>query len=161
MAALGEGQWRTPLMPAESHSAEMAFASRGGESRLARGRALIGEKRGLGAIESRSRMNDGDTVFEVIVRHNTVQAIRRTLRAPGMHVPDSNLEVTSELARNHQLHGCIDGCYRFDEPERARSFAVLALDFVKRMIEKRIEQIESLDTGAGFESPEHAASQRQ
>ena len=57
-------------------------------------------------------MNDGDVVFEVIVRHNAVQAIRRRLRTPGMHIPESNLEVTSELARNHLLHGCIDGCYR-------------------------------------------------
>ena len=104
-------------------------------------------------------MNAGDSVFEVIVRHNAVQAIRRVPRAPGMHVPDSNLEVTSELARNHQRHGCIDGCYRFDEPERARSFAVLALDFVRRMLEKRIEQIEALDTGAEFEAPEHTAAE--
>ena len=107
------------------------------------------------------RMNDGDTVFEVLVRHNTVQSIRRVPRAPGMNVPGSNLQVTSELARNHQRNGCIDGCYRFDDPERARSFAVLALDFVKRMLEKRIEQIEALDTGAEFTAPEHTASQRQ
>ena len=106
-------------------------------------------------------MNDGDTVFEVVVRHNAVQAIRRVPRAPDMHVPESNLEVTSELARNHQCHGCIDGCYRFDEPERARSFAVLALDFVKRMLETRIEQIEALDTGADFAAPEYEATQRQ
>ena len=106
-------------------------------------------------------MNDGDTVFEVIARHNTVQEIRRVSRTPDMHVPASNLEVTSDLARNHQRHGCIDGCYRFDEFERARSFAVLALDFVKRLLEKRIEQIESLDTGAELEAPEHAASQQQ
>ena len=104
-------------------------------------------------------MNDGDIVFEVLVRHNAVQAIRRAPRAPDMRVPDSNLEVTSELARNHQRHGCIDGCYRFDEPERARSFAVLALDFVKRMLEKRIEQIEALDTGAEFAAPEHTAGE--
>ena len=106
-------------------------------------------------------MNAGGMVFEVIVRHNAVQAIRRVPRAPDTHVPESNLEVTSELARNHQQHGCIDGCYRFDDPERARSFAVLALDFVKKMIEKRIEQIEALDTGSEFEAREHVASQRQ
>ena len=103
-----------------------------------------------------------DTVFEVVVRHNAVQAIRRVRRMPDMRVPGSNLEITSDLARNHRRHGCIDGCYRFEEPERARSFAVLALDFVKRMLEKRIEQIEALDTGAEFEAPEQAASpQRQ
>ena len=106
-------------------------------------------------------MSDGDTVFEVVVRHNAVQTIRRVPRAPDMRVPESNLEVTSELARNHQRHGCIDGCYRFDEFERARSFAVLALDFVKRVFEKRIEQIEALDTGTEFEAPGHAASGRR
>ena len=106
-------------------------------------------------------MNDDNAVYEVVVRHNAVQAIRRTPRTPDIHIPESNLEVTSELARNHQRHGCIDGCYRFDEPERARSFAVLALDFVKRLLEKRIEQIEALDTGAEFAAPEHAASRRQ
>ena len=105
-------------------------------------------------------MGAGDSVFEVVVHGNAVQAIRTVPRTPDMHVPESNLEVTSELARNHQHHGCIDGCYRFGEFERARSFAVLALDFVKRMIEQRIEQIEALDTGAEFEAPEHAASQR-
>ncbi|MDD9982612.1 MAG: hypothetical protein OXU81_14860 [Gammaproteobacteria bacterium] len=105
-------------------------------------------------------MTDTDTVFEVVVRHNAVQAIRRVPRALDMHVPESNLEVTSELARNHQRNGCIDGCYRFDEPERARSFAVLALDFVKRMLEKRIEQIEAIDTGAEFAAPEHTAAER-
>ena len=106
-------------------------------------------------------MTGGDTVFEVVVRHNAVLAIRRVPRAPDMHVPESNLEVTSELARNHQRHGCIDGCYRFGDPERARSFAVLALDFIKRMLERRIEQIEALDTGAEFEAGEHAAAERQ
>ena len=106
-------------------------------------------------------MSEGDTIFDVIVRHNAVQAIRRVPRTPDVHVPGSNLEVTSELARNHRLHGCIDGCYRFDDPERARSFAVLALDFVKRMLEKRIEQIESLDTGAEFDAPEYATAQGQ
>ena len=106
-------------------------------------------------------MSEGETIFEVIVLHNAVQAIRRAPRTSDTHVPESNLEVTSELALNHQHNGCIDGCYRFDEPERARSFAVLALDFVKRMLEKRIEEIESLDTGAEFIAPEHAAAQRQ
>ena len=106
-------------------------------------------------------MSDDDTVFEVIVLHNAVQSIRRARRMPDLHIPPSNLEVTSELARNYQSNGCIDGCYRFDEAERARSFAVLALDFVKRMLEKRIEEIEALDTGAEFTAPECAASRRQ
>ena len=106
-------------------------------------------------------MSNDDTMFEVAVRHNAVQTIRKMPRTLDVHIPESNLEVTSELALNHQRHGCIDGCYRFDDPERARSFAVLAMDFIKRMLEKRIEQIESLDTGAEFTAPEHATPQRQ
>lgn len=106
-------------------------------------------------------MHQDDNVFEVIVRHNAVEAIRKVARTPDMHVPESNLGVTSELARNHQRHGCIDGCYRFGEFERARSFAVLALDFVKRMLGKRIEEIEALDTGDEFEAGQRAASQRR
>ena len=50
---------------------------------------------------------------------------------------------------------------RFGEPERARSFALLALDFVKRLLEKRIERIEALDTGAEFEAPEHVVERRR
>ena len=69
-----------------------------------------------------------------------------------MRIPQSRLAVSTELARNHQQNGRIDGCYRFDDPERARSFALLALDFIKRTLDKRIEQIERLDTGAEYDS---------
>ena len=58
---------------------------------------------------------DADSVFEVAVRHNLVQSIRRVSRTTDMHVPASRLEVSTELASNHQRNQCIDGVYRSDD----------------------------------------------
>ncbi len=91
-----------------------------------------------------------EVVFEVTIVANLVVSIRRAERSADMHIPESRLAVSTELARNHQKNGCIDGCYRFEDPEQARSFALLALDFVKRTIDKRSEQVEALDTGAEY-----------
>lgn len=91
-----------------------------------------------------------DVVYEVRIEHNVVCSIQRVARMPDMHVPASPLEVSSELARNHQRTGCIDGCYRFDDAERARSFALIALDFVKRLIERHALRIESMSSGAEY-----------
>ena len=91
-----------------------------------------------------------DDVFEVIVHRNLVDSIRRVTRTPDIRIPESPLEVSSELARNFQANGCIDGRYRFDDSERARSFALLALDFVKRLLERRIERIQGLASGADY-----------
>ena len=93
-----------------------------------------------------------DTVFEVTVRHNLVQSIHRAPRTPDMHVPASRLEVSTELATNHQRNQCIDGVYRFEDAEQARSFSVLALDFVNRIIERRLQTIQAPDSGAEFDA---------
>ena len=96
----------------------------------------------------------------VLLRDRLHHELEERLTVGGDHFANaSSLSAIGNLL--HQLHGCTDGCDRFDHPERARSFAVLALDFVNRMLEKRIEQIESIDTGAEFEAPDHAAPQRQ
>ena len=92
------------------------------------------------------------TVFEVTITDNLVQSIRRVARGDDMTVPTSRLEVSSQLAGNHRRNGRLDGCYRFEDAEQARSFAVLALDFVRRDVDRRIESIEALDTGAEFDA---------
>jgi hypothetical protein len=69
-----------------------------------------------------------------------------------MRVPASRLEVSTELASNNQRNQCIDGVYRFDDAEQARSFSVLALDFINRIIQRRLQAIQSLDTGAGYDA---------
>jgi len=106
-------------------------------------------------------MPDCDTVIEVEIRDNIVCAIREIPRPAGAEVPATRLEVSRQLASRHLEHGCIDGSYRFDDAERARSFAVLALDFVKRLIERRIDEIESLDTGEGYDAGGEAKGSRQ
>ena len=95
---------------------------------------------------------NGETVFEVTVRHNVVQSIRRVARSTELHVPATRLEVSSELAANHQRNGCIDGCYRFEDAEQARSFALLALDFVTRLLAAREREISALDSGADYDA---------
>ena len=45
--------------------------------------------------------------------------------------------------QNHRRNGCLDGDYFFEDSETARHFAYLSLDFMKRLLEKSIE---SLDT---------------
>ena len=91
-----------------------------------------------------------ESVFEVTVRHNVVQSIRQVPRSADLHVPTSRLEVSSELAANHQRNGCIDGCYRFEDAEQARSFALLAIDFVTRLLAARERDISALDSGADY-----------
>lgn len=87
------------------------------------------------------------TVYRVTVAHNLVQAIEKLQDADGVQVARTNLEAGELMAQNNQQNGCLDGSYYFDEPERARHFALLCLDFVKRLIEKREEGIRDLDTG--------------
>ena len=89
-------------------------------------------------------------VYEVVVRHNLVRTMRRVARTADMRVAATRLEVSSELAANHQANGCIDGSYRFRDAEQARSFALLSLGFVARLLERRQQSIERMDTGAGF-----------
>ena len=92
------------------------------------------------------------TVYEIHILHNVVVSIRRVEAPPDQPVPETPLDVSARLAANHRLRGCTDGRYLVTDPEHARTFAVLALDFVKRVIERRISAIESLDTGAEFDA---------
>ena len=81
-------------------------------------------------------------VYRVAVRHNVVVSVTRVAEAAEVQVPETKLEVSTQLARNHRLNGCIDGDYYFDDPDVAKYFAVLSLDFVKRLIEQTIEDLE-------------------
>ncbi len=82
-------------------------------------------------------------LYRVVVRHNLVARIEALPFRDDVAVPDSPLEVSSLLARNHRENGCLDGAYYFEDSETARHFAYLSLDFMKHMLEKSIE---SLDT---------------
>lgn len=82
-------------------------------------------------------------VYRVVVRHNMVAAIEVVTGSPEMDVAASPLEVSSRMAANYQANGCLDGSYDFGEPETARQFATLGLDFIKRIADKATENLTS------------------
>lgn len=89
----------------------------------------------------------------VVVAHNVVEAIERTETPPGDPVPSTPLEVSTQLARNHQANGCIDGRYYFVDTMHARTFATLCLEFTRALVERRLADINRLPAGA----PEYRA----
>lgn len=86
--------------------------------------------------------------YIVVVEHNIVQAIERSDVPPDRPVPNTPLEVSTELANNSRLNGCIDGCYYFEDTQRARTFASLCLEFTKALVEKRLAEINKLPVGS-------------
>lgn len=83
-------------------------------------------------------------VYCVRVRYNVVAMLAPVPAAPGLIVPDTKLEVSTQLARNHQMHGCIDGDYHFADADTAKYFAILCQDFVKRLVEKTMTELERM-----------------
>ena len=88
-----------------------------------------------------------EPIYRVTVKHNLVCAVERVAAAAHIDVPDSKLEVSTQLARNHQENGCLDGQYYFSDPEQARTFSVLCLDFVAKLIERATESLQDRDFG--------------
>lgn len=74
--------------------------------------------------------------YRVVIRHNLVITVENVELSDGDQVAQDNLEVTLELARNYRQHGSIDGEYLFSSVHRAKDFALVALDFVKKLMEK-------------------------
>lgn len=95
----------------------------------------------IAALKACPMSSSEDRYYRVIVRHNIVVAIETLLPSPEIEVAATPLEVSSQMAANHQANGCLDGQYFFNEPETARQFAMLGLDFVQRMVEKATEHL--------------------
>jgi hypothetical protein len=77
-----------------------------------------------------------ERVFRVVVRHNLVIAVESIEVAAPSGISGENLDVTLQLASNYRENGCIDGEYLFTSIHQAKDFALVALDFVKRLMEK-------------------------
>lgn len=95
-----------------------------------------------------------DTLIDVIVvevRHNLVTGMRKDRVSRDVPLPDSRLEIATELAENYRRNRCIDGLYRFATVERARVFAILCLEFVEALINKRLDRLRKLRPGESFE----------
>ncbi|MEP6657031.1 MAG: hypothetical protein ABJC33_07325 [Betaproteobacteria bacterium] len=93
------------------------------------------------------------TVYVVIVRHNIVTALEPAPDGIEMSVPQTKLEIGTQLAENYRANGCIDGRYLFDNAQRARIFAVLCLEFIRALVDKRTEVINGLATGSEYHAP--------
>jgi len=90
------------------------------------------------------------TVYVVVVEHNIVTALEQVIGDVDTPVPQTKLEVGTQLAENNRVNGCIDGRYYFDNPQRARIFAVLCLEFVRALVDKRMEVVKALPAGASY-----------
>ena len=96
--------------------------------------------------------HDPEEVFVVTVEHNLVSAI---MRAPGDSagaVPETTLEVGTELAANYRRNGCLDGKYRFRNAQRARIFATLCLEFMQALTERRLAAVKVLRSDEDFDA---------
>jgi len=90
----------------------------------------------------------------VVVRQNLVEKILHRVKLDERsNLLATNLEAGTQLSENFRCNGCIDGEYWFDDPERAKSFATIAMDFVKKLIENRMEVIERLNQQEEFSAP--------
>lgn len=93
----------------------------------------------------------GKPLYHVLVKHNIVCAIERIEDGDDSKVPQTKLEVSTQLAKNNLENGCIDGDYYFDDANLAKNFALLSLDFVKRLIDKTVEKIEDRSFNGEFD----------
>lgn len=80
-------------------------------------------------------------VFRVRVRHNLVCQIGPAHDASAVHIPPTKLDVSTQLASAHQARGCIDGDYSANSAT-ARYFAFLCQDFVKKLVERTVTELE-------------------
>ncbi len=88
--------------------------------------------------------------YVVVVEHNLVTAVQKMTDGAGASVPQTKLEVGTQLADNYRSHGCIDGRYYFDNAQRARIFATLCLEFTRALIDKRLDVVKVLPADADY-----------
>ena len=98
-------------------------------------------------------------VYVVAVEHNLVKAVYKLPDGVAVSIPETKLEVGTELANNFRMHGCIDGHYHFDNAQRARVFATLCLEFTKALVDKRLEAIKLLKADGEYRAPDQPPAQ--
>ena len=87
----------------------------------------------------------------VSVRHNLVKQIQHQNDLnKDQPVLKTNLEAGTLLSKNFQANDCIDGDYYFDDAERAKTFASVCMDFTQKLLQSRLDRIESLNSGEEF-----------
>lgn len=98
-----------------------------------------------------------EPLYRVVVTDNLVCAMEKVAHRDGVAVAHTNLEAGTQLSENNLRNGRLDGAYYFADAQIAREFALLCLDFVKRMTEQNIERIEDGEFSGLFEcaNPHH------
>jgi hypothetical protein len=88
--------------------------------------------------------------YVVVVEHNLVTAVHKLPEGSVAAIPETKLEIGTELANNYRTHGCIDGRYHFENAQRARVFATLCLEFARALVDKRLDAIKSLTADSDY-----------
>ncbi len=86
---------------------------------------------------------DGGGVYRVSISQNLVKSVDLIEGKSADGVASENLEVTLTLAENYRKTGAIDGEYFFSGIHRAKDFSLLALDFVKKLMEKSEQNLKA------------------
>jgi len=106
-------------------------------------------------------MSAEPSCYRVVVRSNLVTAVEPLFAAPGAPVAATPLEVSTILAANHRLNGCLDGSYYVPDAEMARQVASLSLDFVAKLVENSTKSLNAASLAPdGWRNPFTAHGQR-
>lgn len=86
---------------------------------------------------------DGGVVYRVVVSQNLVTVVDIVEGKDVEGIATENLEVALKLAENYRKTNTIDGEYFFSGIHRAKDFSLLALDFVKKLMDKSEQNLKA------------------
>jgi|GEM_PF-1993451 len=98
---------------------------------------------------------EASVCYRVVVRHNLVFEIQSVSSSESAGIEDDPLEVSTQLARNNQVNGRLDGEYDFETFEAARYFAKLCTEFLEKLCERSAQALDKLERsdGAAWKNP--------
>ena len=85
----------------------------------------------------------GGVVYRVVVSQNLVTVVDIVEGKDVEGIATENLEVALKLAENYRKTNTIDGEYFFSGIHRAKDFSLLALDFVKKLMDKSEQNLKA------------------
>lgn len=92
-----------------------------------------------------TRLEAASVCYRVVVRHNLVFEIQSVNSTDSGKIEDDPLEVSTQLARNNQVNGRLDGEYDFETFEAARYFATLCTEFLEKLCQRSSQALEELE----------------
>ena len=86
---------------------------------------------------------DGGVVYRVVVSQNLVTVVDIVEGKDVEGIATENLKVALKLAENYRKTSTIDGECFFSGIHRAKDFSLLALDFVKKLMDKSEQNLKA------------------